>query len=71
MKKIVSSFAILFIAMLVFASVFTHRRKAEEPAAISIVGYVRDAACVYRFHEVLKPCPTAASRHVCGEDLRL
>jgi len=51
MKRFVSSSAMLLIAIALLATVFTHRTKAEEPAATSIVGYVRDAACVYRFRK--------------------
>lgn len=29
----------------------------KEALSVTIVGYVRDSACVHRFHEVLKPLP--------------
>ena len=30
---------------------------AKDAGVISIVGYVRDSACVHRFHEIVKPLP--------------
>lgn len=31
--------------------------KPEQDRTISVVGYLRDSACVHRFHEVTKPLP--------------
>ncbi len=32
-------------------------QSTKDAGIISIVGYIRDGACVHRFHEVLKPLP--------------
>ena len=35
----------------------TKTSEPQDPAPITIVGYLRDTACVHRFHEVVKPLP--------------
>ncbi len=46
------------IAMVVTAAalMFAQAPKSDAPVT-SIEGYLRDAGCVYRFHEVVKPLP--------------
>ena len=36
---------------------FGHSSKSDGAQIKSIVGYLRDAGCVHRFHEVVKPLP--------------
>lgn len=51
--------AIARVAVIFFAAVPTLAKgptQGEAPST-SILGYVRDSACVHRFHEVLKPLP--------------
>ena len=48
----------LFFACVVLARAQkTHEHKEKQEAVTSIVGYLRDAGCVHRFHEVVKPLP--------------
>jgi hypothetical protein len=47
--------AILVFALL--ASIVPAQVATKDAAVISIVGYVRDSACVHRFHEIVKPLP--------------
>lgn len=46
-------------ARLVFALLTSimSAQATKDAGVISIVGYVRDSACVHRFHEVIKPLP--------------
>jgi hypothetical protein len=53
MKIVIRLAAVVFIAA---TSVGPIRAENDTPP-ISIVGYVRDSACVHRFHEVVKPLP--------------
>ena len=53
MSKAISSAMIL----LSFAAVFGQAAKPSDRTPTSIVGYLRDAGCVHRFHEVVKPLP--------------
>lgn len=47
--------AAIFIAAA--ASFSAGQTQQKETPTVTIVGYVRDSACVHRFHEVLKPLP--------------
>jgi hypothetical protein len=46
-------------ARLVFALLasFASAQATKDAGVTSILGYVRDSACVHRFHEVVKPLP--------------
>jgi len=45
--------------LLLFATAVSSAQiaKPEQDQRISVVGYLRDSACVHRFHEVTKPLP--------------
>ncbi|MGA8440006.1 MAG: hypothetical protein WB762_34180 [Candidatus Sulfotelmatobacter sp.] len=45
------------IVLLAAAAIFAQGPKQKDTPAVSIVGYVRDSACVHRFPEVIKPLP--------------
>jgi len=38
-------------------ALFAQTTKPEDAPTASVVGYLRDAGCVHRFHEVVKPLP--------------
>ena len=58
MKGSIHLTALLFTLGLAFAqNSATKDSEPQEPTPITIIGYVRDSACVYRFHEVIKPLP--------------
>jgi len=52
-NKAIRPVVILFAA----ATMFGQAPKQSDSRATTIVGYLRDAGCVYRFHEVVKPLP--------------
>jgi hypothetical protein len=52
MKIVRGVFLFLASVSLLFAI-----EKSDDVPTTSIVGYVRDSGCVYRFHEVVKPLP--------------
>ena len=43
--------------LLATSAAFGQGPKQSDGKAARIVGYLRDAACVHRFHEVMKPLP--------------
>jgi hypothetical protein len=43
--------------LLITTAVFAQTGSQNQPSATTIVGYLRDSACVHRFHEVTKPLP--------------
>ena len=45
------------IFLLLTAAMMSRGQEQEKAAQVSIVGYVRDSACVHRFREVMKPLP--------------
>jgi hypothetical protein len=45
------------IVFLTVGILFAQEPNTKEPSPVSIIGYVRDSGCVYRFHEVVKPLP--------------
>lgn len=47
------------VALIFLAAAFAYSQEAAQKEAplTSVVGYVRDSGCVYRFHEVVKPLP--------------
>ena len=45
------------IVLLAGTTMFGQSPKQSDAPEASIVGYLRDAGCVHRFHEVLKPLP--------------
>jgi hypothetical protein len=45
------------LLLLITAGVSAQISKPEQDQKISVVGYLRDSACVHRFHEVTKPLP--------------
>ena len=45
------------IVLLAGTTMFGQLPKQNDASAASIVGYLRDAGCVHRFHEVMKPLP--------------
>jgi hypothetical protein len=45
------------IVLLAGTTMFGQSPKQNDASAASIVGYLRDAGCVHRFHEVMKPLP--------------
>ena len=49
--KISARFAFALLAPILSA------QTTKDTGAITIVGYVRDSACVHRFHEIVKPLP--------------
>ena len=52
-KKAIRFAVVLLVATMMFAQA---PKQTDAPAA-TVVGYLRDAGCVYRFHEVVKPLP--------------
>jgi hypothetical protein len=55
MKGIVG--IVLAVAVGGLLSAQSSKPETKDANAISIIGYVRDSACVHRFHEVVKPLP--------------
>jgi hypothetical protein len=55
MKGMVGIMLAVAAAGMIFAQ--SSKQENADAAAISVIGYVRDSACVYRFHEVVKPLP--------------
>jgi hypothetical protein len=53
MKPAIQIAAVLLAA----AATFAQPPDPKPDPNMSIVGYLRDSGCVYRFHEVLKPLP--------------
>jgi len=53
MKKLVQFSILLFAG----AAMFAQMPNPADTMTASVVGYLRDAGCVYRFHEVVKPLP--------------
>jgi hypothetical protein len=51
MMKINARFALALLTSIVSA------QATQDAGIITIVGYVRDSACVHRFHEIVKPLP--------------
>jgi hypothetical protein len=47
----------ILAAALLFAGHAAGQTTATKQPSLSIVGYVRDAGCVYRFHDIVKPLP--------------
>ena len=45
------------IILLAATAAFGQKPKESDGKAASIVGYLRDAGCLHRFHEVMKPLP--------------
>jgi len=45
------------VVIVTAAATFAQGPTQKETPSTSIVGYVRDSGCVYRFHEVIKPLP--------------
>ncbi len=47
------------VSMLLLAgtAMFAQTANQSDRATATVVGYLRDAGCVYRFHEVVKPLP--------------
>lgn len=45
------------VIVLAAITVFGQAPKNSDGRAATIVGYLRDAGCVHRFHEVMKPLP--------------
>src|SRR5438270_4460859 len=51
-KRVIVLLSVLAAA---FGVAFAVRGGAQNSSTDSVVGYLRDAECVYRFHEVVKP----------------
>src|SRR5438270_599765 len=51
-KRVIVLLSVLAAA---FGVAFAVRGGAQNSSTDSVVGYLRDSECVYRFHEVLKP----------------
>lgn len=45
------------LAILVTSALYGLDTKQEDGPPVSVIGYLRDSGCVYRFHEVVKPLP--------------
>ena len=45
------------VTLLLLVTIATFGANEEKAPAVSVVGYLRDAGCVYRFPEVSKPLP--------------
>src|SRR5579864_1687777 len=45
------------ILLLASAGLLFAIEKPDDASTTSVVGYLRDAGCVHRFHEVVKPLP--------------
>lgn len=47
------------IALILLAATVAYSQEStqKESPVTTVVGYVRDSGCVYRFHEVVKPLP--------------
>ena len=45
------------LVLLAGTALFAQTTKPDDAPAASVVGYLRDAGCVHRYHEVLKPLP--------------
>ena len=45
------------LVLLAGTALFAQTTKPDDAATASVVGYLRDAGCVQRFHEVVKPLP--------------
>jgi len=54
-KKGIALFVLTAAAAL--GAVFALNAKVSNNPTESIIGYVRDSECVYRFHEIVKPLP--------------
>jgi hypothetical protein len=54
MMKNLVRFVLLLLAG---TALFAKTTKPEDASTTSVVGYLRDAGCVHRFHEVVKPLP--------------
>src|SRR5579864_2626650 len=54
MMKNLARFVLVLLAS---TALFAQTTKPDDAPAASVVGYLRDAGCVHRFHEVLKPLP--------------
>lgn len=45
------------LVLLAGTALFAQTTKPDDAPTASVVGYLRDAGCVQRFHEVVKPLP--------------
>lgn len=51
------NFARFVLVLLAGTALFAQTTKPDDAPPASVVGYLRDAGCVHRFHEVVKPLP--------------
>lgn len=49
--------AVILVALTALTGLLAQAPKQSGTSAMSIVGYLRDAGCVYRFRQVVKPLP--------------
>src|SRR5581483_7968235 len=56
-KQQVKNLICVTVVMLAAIALFGESSKQGDAPTKSVVGYLRDAGCVHRFHEVVKPLP--------------